>query len=60
VGAAWEAGELSDDSAEGRQRPRAGEVAPALLKALARGRRWFEEMASSGVRSCAEIARREG
>ncbi len=37
-----------------------GKLDPALLKALPRGRRWFEEMASDRVRSCAEIARREG
>jgi hypothetical protein len=37
-----------------------GKLDPALLKALARGRRWFEEMASDRIRSCAEIARREG
>jgi hypothetical protein len=37
-----------------------GKLDPALLKALARGHRWFEEMASERVRSCAEIARREG
>jgi hypothetical protein len=33
---------------------------PALLKAVARARRWFEELASGRVRSLAEIARREG
>ena len=33
---------------------------PALLKALARARRWFEEIVSARVRSSAEIARREG
>jgi len=32
---------------------------PALLKALARARRWFEEITSGRVRSSAEIARRE-
>jgi hypothetical protein len=32
---------------------------PALLKAVARARRWFEEIASGRVRSSAEIARRE-
>src|SRR5262249_28302615 len=32
---------------------------PALLKAVARARRWFEEIASGHVRTCAEIARRE-
>jgi site-specific DNA recombinase len=34
-------------------------VDPALLKAVARSRRWFEELASGTVRSLAEIARRE-
>jgi site-specific DNA recombinase len=33
---------------------------PALLKAFARARRWFEELASGRVRSLVEIARREG
>src|SRR5208282_5141634 len=33
---------------------------PALLKAFARARVWFEELASGRVRSLAEIARREG
>jgi hypothetical protein len=33
---------------------------PALLKALARARGWFEELASGRVRSLVEIARREG
>jgi site-specific DNA recombinase len=33
---------------------------PALLKAFARARGWFEELASGGVRSLVEIARREG
>jgi site-specific DNA recombinase len=32
---------------------------PALLKAVARSRRWFEELAAGSVRSLAEIARRE-
>ena len=34
-------------------------VDPALLKAVARSRVWFEELASGSVRSLAEIARRE-
>ena len=34
-------------------------VDPALLKAVARSRAWFEELASGGVRSLAEIASRE-
>jgi site-specific DNA recombinase len=33
---------------------------PALLKALARARGWFEELASGRVSSLVEIARREG
>ena len=33
---------------------------PALLKAVARAREWFEELASGRVRSLVEIARREG
>ena len=33
---------------------------PALLKAFARARLWFEELASGRVRSLVEIARREG
>jgi site-specific DNA recombinase len=35
------------------------EVDPSLLKAVARSRGWFEELASGSVRSLAEIARRE-
>ena len=34
-------------------------VDPALLKAVARSRAWVEELASGGVRSLAETARRE-
>jgi site-specific DNA recombinase len=34
-------------------------VDPALLKAVARSRAWFEELASGQVRSLADIARRE-
>jgi hypothetical protein len=33
---------------------------PILLKAVARARGWFEELASGRVRSLVEIARREG
>jgi site-specific DNA recombinase len=33
---------------------------PALLKAFARARGWFEELASGRVRSLVEVARREG
>src|SRR5580704_7691220 len=33
---------------------------PALLKAFARARRWFEELSSGRVCSLVEIARREG
>jgi hypothetical protein len=35
------------------------EADPALLKAVARGKRWFKEIASAQVRSSAEIARGE-
>ena len=35
-------------------------VDPALLKAIARSRAWFEELASGQVRSLADIGRREG
>jgi DNA invertase Pin-like site-specific DNA recombinase len=35
-------------------------VDPALLKAIARAHRWFDELASGHMRSLAEIARREG
>ncbi len=35
-------------------------VDPALFKAVARSRVWFEELASGRVRSLADIARREG
>ena len=36
------------------------EVDPALVKALARARAWFEEVTSGRIGSLAEIARREG
>jgi hypothetical protein len=36
------------------------QVDPALLKALARARCWFEEVVSGRVQSLVEIARREG
>jgi len=36
------------------------QVDPALLKALARARTWFEELTSGTAASLAEIARREG
>ncbi len=44
--------------AAGNEPPR--RVAPALLKALARARVWFDELASGRVRSLAEVARNEG
>ncbi len=44
--------------AAGNEPPR--RVDPALLKALARARMWFDELASGRVRSLAEVARREG
>jgi site-specific DNA recombinase len=37
-----------------------GKPDPALLKAFARSRGWFEELASGRIRSLVEIARREG
>jgi site-specific DNA recombinase len=43
--------------AAGENPPR--EVDPALLKAVARSRAWFEELASGRVHSLADIARRE-
>ncbi len=44
--------------AEGNDLPR--KVDPALLKAVARAKVWFEELASGRVRSLTDIARREG
>jgi hypothetical protein len=44
--------------AAGSEPPR--EVDSALLKAVARARVWFEELASGRVRSLDEIARNEG
>jgi site-specific DNA recombinase len=44
--------------AAGEDLPR--KVDPALLKAMARSRVWFEELAYGRVRSLADIARREG
>jgi ParB-like chromosome segregation protein Spo0J len=43
--------------AAGSDLPR--KVDPALLKAVARARAWFEELASGRVHSLADIARRE-
>jgi hypothetical protein len=42
---------------EGEDLPR--KVDPALLKAVARSKSWFEELASGQVRSLTDIARRE-
>ena len=42
---------------EGEDLPR--KVDPALLKAVARSKAWFEELASGRVRSLTDIARRE-
>ena len=42
---------------EGADLPR--KVDPALLKAVARSKAWFEELASGRVRSLTDIARRE-
>jgi hypothetical protein len=44
--------------AAGNEPPR--RVDPALLKALARARVWFDELASGRVRSLAAVARNEG
>src|SRR6202045_2185232 len=33
---------------------------PALIKAIARGRAWFEELVSGGARSLQELAKRDG
>jgi site-specific DNA recombinase len=44
--------------AAGDELPR--EVDPALLKALAQARVWFDELVSDRVRSLAELARIEG
>ena len=44
--------------AAGEDRPRT--IDPALLKAAARSRAWFEELAQGRVQSLADIARREG
>ncbi len=35
-------------------------IDPALVKAIVRGRQWFEELASGRVQSIAEIAKAEG
>jgi len=44
--------------AAGNEPPR--RVDPALLKAVARAKAWFDELASGRVRSLAEVARNEG
>src|ERR1700722_19513348 len=44
--------------AAGDEPPR--KVDPVLLKAVARARVWFDELASGRVRSLAEVARNEG
>ena len=44
--------------AAGNEPPR--KIDSALLKAIARARVWFDELASGRVRSLAEIARNEG
>ena len=44
--------------AAGNEPPR--KIDPALLKAVARARVWFDELASGRVRSLAEVARNEG
>jgi site-specific DNA recombinase len=42
------------------QRKRGSRCDPALIKAIARGRAWFEELATGRARSLQELAKREG
>jgi site-specific DNA recombinase len=42
------------------QQDRSSRCDPALVKAIARGRTWFEELATGRVRSLQELARRDG
>jgi len=48
------------DVARRRGRAAAHGEPPALIKAIARGRAWFEELASGRVRSLQELAKRDG
>jgi hypothetical protein len=45
---------------DGQERSSAARVDPGLVKAIVRGRQWFEELASGRVRSLVEIAKAEG
>jgi site-specific DNA recombinase len=42
------------------QRNHSSRCDPALIKAIARGRTWFEELATGRARSLQELARRDG
>jgi len=42
------------------QQNQASRCDPALLKAIARGRAWFEELATGRARSLGQIAERDG
>jgi site-specific DNA recombinase len=42
------------------QQDRSSRCDPALIKAIARGRAWFEELATGRARSLNELARRDG
>ena len=42
------------------QQNQASRCNPALIKAIARGRAWFEELASGRARSLQEVAKRDG
>ena len=42
------------------QHDRSSRCDPALIKAIARGRAWFEELATGRARSLNELARRDG
>ena len=42
------------------QQDRSSRCDPALIKAIVRGRAWFEEVATGRARSLQELARRDG
>ena len=44
----------------GDQPPAAGPSRPTLIKAIARGRAWFEELAAGRAQSLRELAKRDG
>src|ERR1700740_3708625 len=52
----------ADDATSGpNRRPRRSSTCdPALIKAIARGRAWFEELVSGRARSLQELAKRDG